>query len=223
MKSFTLFRFSLFAMLVLGALGASAALAQNADKDKKKADQPASTAPAPTPAEAKALAALNVTAAAAVDPNTYKIGAEDVLEVRVWKEPELSGQHRVRPDGKITLPLVGEIQASGLTPSELKAKTTEAFSSIMNAPQVIVSVIAVESKKYFVLGSVGRSGPFPLVMPTTVLQALSICGFSEWAKKSGIIIMRGDKRLKFNYNQVIKGKNPDQNILLEDGDQIMVP
>ena len=185
--------------------------------------QPAQNAPekAQTPAETKAAA---VTApAAAVDPNAYKIGAEDVLEVRVWREADLSGQVRVRPDGKVTLPLVGDLQAAGLTPAELQKKAIEAFSQILNTPQVIVSVISVQSKKYYVSGEVGRSGPFPLISPTTILEAMSICGFREWAKKGSIVIMRGDRRLKFNYNQVVKGKHVEQNIPLEDGDHIYVP
>lgn len=161
--------------------------------------------------------------AAAVDPNSYKIGAEDVLEVRVWREAELSGQVRVRPDGKITLPLVGDVQATGLTPSELQKKAIEAFSQILNSPQVIVSVISVQSKKYYVSGQVDRSGPFPLVTPTTVLEAMSLCGFREWAKKGSVVIMRGTERLKFNYNQVVKGHHLEQNIPLADGDHIYVP
>jgi polysaccharide export outer membrane protein len=174
-----------------------------------------------TPSEVKA--ALGSQPAAAVDPNSYKIGAEDVLEVRVWREAELSGQVRVRPDGKITLPLVGDVQAAGLTPSELQKKATESFSQILNSPQVIVSVLSVQSKKYYVSGQVERSGPFPLVTPTTVLEAMSLCGFREWAKKGGIVIMRGSERLKFNYNQVVKGKRLEQNIQLQDGDHVYVP
>lgn len=161
--------------------------------------------------------------AAAVDPNAYKIGAEDILEVRVWREAELSGQVRVRPDGKITLPLVGDVQAAGLTPADLQKKAIDAFSQILNSPQVIVAVISVQSKKYYVSGQVERSGPFPLVTSTTVLEAMSLCGFREWAKKGGIVIMRGTQRLKFNYNQVVKGKHLDQNIQLEDGDHVYVP
>ncbi len=174
-----------------------------------------------TPAEIKAGTVAQP--AAAVDPNSYKIGAEDVLDVRVWREAELSGQVRVRPDGKITLPLVGDIQASGLTPAELQKHAIEAFSQILNTPQVIVSVVSVQSKKYYVSGMVEKSGPFPLVTPTTILEAMSICGFREWAKRGNIVIMRGTTRLKFNYNQVIKGNHLEQNIPLEDGDHIFVP
>ena len=183
--------------------------------DRKAADK------TQTPAEVKAGAVAEL--AAAVDPNSYKIGAEDVLEVRVWREADLSGSVRVRPDGKITLPLVGDVQAAGLTPAELQKKAIEAFSQILNSPQVIISVISVQSKKYYVSGQVDRSGPFPLVTPTTVLEAMSICGFREWAKKSSIVIMRGNQRLKFDYKQVVKGKHVEQNIQLADGDHIYVP
>jgi polysaccharide export outer membrane protein len=187
---------------------------------KPQADQNAREKPQ-TPAEAKAGSVTQP--AAAVDPNSYKIGADDVLEVRVWREAELSGQTRVRPDGKITLPLVGDVQAAGLTPSELQKKAVEAFSQILNSPKIIISVISVQSKKYYVSGQVEKSGPFPLVTPTTVLQAMSLCGFREWAKKGSIVIMRGGERLKFNYNQVVQGKRVEQNIQLEDDDHIYVP
>jgi len=170
---------------------------------------------------AKPLAVPQV--AAPVDPNTYKIGSGDVLDIRVWREPELSRAVKVRPDGMITLMLVGDVQAAGLTPVELQKKCVEALSKVLNAPQVDVSVSSVESKRYFVSGSVGHSGPFPLVTPTTVLEAISLCGLGEWAKKSNIVIMRGTERIKFNYNEVIKGKHLEQNILLQDGDHIYVP
>lgn len=194
----------------------------SAQVQEAKPQLPQNTAERPqTAAEIKA--GVVVQAAAAVDPNSYKIGTEDLLDVRVWREADLSGQVRVRPDGKITLPLVGDVQASGLTPAELQKKAIEAFSQILNSPQVIVSVISVQSKKYYVSGNVERSGPFPLVTPTTVLEAMSICGFREWAKKGGIVIMRGKQRLKFNYNQVIKGKHLEANVQLEDGDHVYVP
>lgn len=194
----------------------------SAQVQEAKPQPPQNTIEKPqTAAEIKA--GVIVQPAAAVDPNAYKIGAEDILEVRVWREADLSGQVRVRPDGKITLPLVGDLQAAGLTPAELQKKAIDAFGQILNSPQVIVSVISVQSKKYYVSGQVERSGPFPLVTPTTVLEAMSICGFREWAKKSGIVIMRGTQRLKFNYSQVVKGKHVEKNIQLEDGDHIYVP
>jgi polysaccharide export outer membrane protein len=161
--------------------------------------------------------------AAPVDPKTYRIGAEDVLSIRVWRENDLSSSVVVRPDGKITLPLAGEVEAAGLTPEQLTAKVTEALSKYLNKPEVIIAVVSVQSKRYFLSGNVGRSGPVPLVTPTTVLQALSAAGLGQWAKKNKIIIMRGTQRLKFNYGEVIKGKKLEQNIYLQDGDHIYVP
>jgi len=158
-----------------------------------------------------------------VDPKTYKIGAEDVLSVRVWRENDLSGQVVVRPDGKITIPLAGEIEAAGMTPELLSAKISDSLSKFLNKPEVIVSVISVQSKRYYLSGNVSRSGPVPLVTPTTVLQALSSAGLGQWAKKNKIIIMRGSERIKFNYNDVIKGKKLEQNIYLQDGDHVFVP
>jgi polysaccharide export outer membrane protein len=184
------------------------------------APQPATQQPAQPAAESKPATA---TAAAPVDPKTYIIGAEDILLVRVWREPEMSGNVVVRPDGKVTLALVGDVQAAGLTPEQFRERVVEALSAILNKPEVIVSVLEVRSKKYYISGEVGRSGPVPLVTPTTVLQALSLAGFREWAKKSKIVIMRGSQRFKFNYNDVIKGKKLEQNIYLQDGDHIYVP
>jgi polysaccharide export outer membrane protein len=161
--------------------------------------------------------------AAPVDPKTYRIGAEDVLAIRVWRENDLSSSVVVRPDGKITLPLAGELEAAGLTPEQLTVKVTEALSKFLNKPEVIISVTSVQSKRYFLSGNVGRSGPVPLVTPTTILQALSASGLGQWAKKNKIVIMRGTQRIKFNYDDVIRGKKLEQNIYLQDGDHIFVP
>lgn len=160
---------------------------------------------------------------APVDPKTYRIGVEDVLFVRVWREAELSGNVVVRPDGKITLPLAGEVEAAGLTPDALGQRIAEALSKFLTKPDVIVSVTSVRSKRYYISGNVLRSGPVPLVTPTTVLQALSTAGLGQWAKRSKIVIMRGTERIKFNYNEVIRGKKLEQNIFLQDGDHIFVP
>jgi polysaccharide export outer membrane protein len=164
-----------------------------------------------------------IDAPAPVDPKTYKVGVGDVLTIRVWREAELSGNVVVRPDGRITLPLAGEIEAAGLTPELLGQRIAEALSKFLTKPEVIVSVASVQSKRYYISGNVLRSGPVPLVMPTTVLQALSSAGLGQWAKRSKIVIMRGTERIKFNYNDVIKGKKLEQNIFLQDGDHIFVP
>jgi polysaccharide export outer membrane protein len=168
--------------------------------------------------------ALRKAAGAPVDPKTYLIGAEDILQIKVWREADLSGPVGVRPDGKITLPLIGDLQASGLTPEKLAAVITEGFSKFVTSPEVMVQVAAVNSKKYFVAGEVQRPGSYPLVVPTTVLEAISIAGsLREYANAKNILILRGPKRYKFNYKDVIKGKNLGQNIYLESGDHIIVP
>jgi polysaccharide export outer membrane protein len=166
---------------------------------------------------------VGMEAAAPVDPKAYKIGPEDILGVNVWKEKEFSGQFSVRPDGKITLPLIGDMVAVPLTPDQLQGKIAEALTKYLNEPRVIVSVVEVRSKRYYVSGEVNKSGPVALVTPTTVLQALSSCGMREWAKKKKIVILRGTERLKFNYEDVVKGKKMEQNIPLQDGDHIVVP
>lgn len=204
-------RFALAACLVFGA----AVWGQEGKPEQAKPAQ------APAAMEQPALGADAV--AAPVDPKSYVIGAQDVLGIRIWREPELSGSVAVRPDGKITLPLVGEIDAAGLTPEALTVRVTEALGKILNKPEVTISVVSVQSKRYFLSGKVGRGGGVPLVVPTTILQALSSAGLGEWAKKSKIIIMRGTQRIKFNYDEVIKGKKLEQNIFLQDGDHIFVP
>jgi polysaccharide export outer membrane protein len=158
-----------------------------------------------------------------VDPNSYIIGAEDVLAIRVWRENDLSSVVSVRPDGRVTLALVGDVEAAGLTPAQLTARVTEAYSKILNKPEVMVEVRQVRSKRYYISGNANRTGPHPLITPTTVLQALSAAGFREWAKTNKIVIMRGTERLKFNYKDILKGKKLEQNIYLQDGDHIYVP
>ncbi|MBL8174776.1 MAG: polysaccharide export protein [Bryobacterales bacterium] len=159
----------------------------------------------------------------AVDPKTYKIGPEDVVAVRVWREPDLSGPLLVRPDGKITLPLIGEMQAEGLTPDELGKAITEALKDKLTRPEVFILVQQVNSKKYYISGEVNRTGSFPLITPVTVFEALSIAGgLREYANKKNIVVVRGNERLKFNYKEVVDGKNLKQNIMLQNGDHIIV-
>jgi polysaccharide biosynthesis/export protein len=185
-------------------------------QEQKKVD-------APPPVSAMADPEVKKSAGAPVDPKTYVIGAEDVLAVRVWKEPDASAIVTVRPDGKITLSLGGDIQASGLTPEQLSKRIAETMSSYINRPQVTVIVQGVYSKKYYISGEVSRPGAFPLVVPTTIVEALTQAGgFREFANQKKIIVMRGSKRVPFNYKEYIKGKGLDQNIQLENGDHIVV-
>jgi polysaccharide export outer membrane protein len=160
---------------------------------------------------------------AAVDPKTYVIGAEDVVAIRVWREPDLTSNYVVRPDGKISMPLAGEIEAGGATPDQLKERVTKALGEYMVKPDVTVAVLRVNSKKYYISGEVNRGGAFAIVSPVTVLEALSTAGFREYANLKKIVILRGNERLKFNYKDVVKGKNMDQNIVLQSGDHIIVP
>lgn len=202
--------------LVLAAVSAGLVHGQNPPGGPQ---QPTSTIP--TIEESKSTPDAP---SAPVDPSSYIIGAEDQLRVRVWREPDVSGDVTVRPDGKITLPLVGEIQAAGRTPQALAQTLTEKLSEFLNRPEVMVEVRAVRSKKYYITGQVNKTGAFPLTVPTTVLEALSGAGgFQQWAKKKKIVILRGNKRFKFNYNEVIEGRNLQQNIYLENGDHIIVP
>ena len=161
---------------------------------------------------------------AAVDPNKYVLGSEDVIFIKTWREPDFTFQVAVRPDGKITVPLVGEVQAGGLTPQQLTTDLKESLSKFINKPDVTIFVTDVRSKKYFIDGQVNRAGSFPLVTPTTVLEALSNAGgFRDFANTKKIKVLRGTKSYKFNWKDVTSGKNQEQNILLESGDHIIVP
>jgi polysaccharide export outer membrane protein len=160
-----------------------------------------------------------------VDPNTYVIGAKDQLLVQVWKEPELSGAKTVRPDGKITLQLLGEVHAAGLTPEGLAKVIKDGLAAkYMNKPEVTVTILSVGSKDFYIQGEASRTGAVPLLVPTTVLDALMAGGgFKDFAKKSKVFVVRGKQRFYFNYNEVIRGKKMEQNIYLQPGDIIVVP
>lgn len=160
---------------------------------------------------------------AAVDPNKYVLGVEDVVWVKVWREPDFTLTLAVRPDGKITLPLINEVQAAGVTPQQLTLDLKEKLGKFINNPDVTVIVMDVRSKKYYIDGEVNRPGSFSLVSPTKVMEALSYAGgFKEFANKKKIKILRGDKSYRFNYAEVSKGKHLEQNIYLENGDHIIV-
>jgi len=158
-----------------------------------------------------------------VDVHNYIIGSEDVLGIGIWREPELSRVVVVRPDGKISMPMIGELQAGGLTPVQLGQNLKEALSKYVNNPEVNVSVQAVNSKKYYIDGAVNRPGEYRLITPTTVLEALSEAGgFREFANLKKIRILRGTKTLRFNWKDVSHGKHMDENIYLQNGDHIFV-
>jgi polysaccharide export outer membrane protein len=176
-----------------------------------------------------APAAAQQTTSNAVAANTgYVIGPEDVLKINIWKEPEMSGDVPVRPDGKISLTLLGDVQAAGLTPTQLTTQITDLLKKYLEDPRVTVTVGAVNSQRVFVLGQVGRPGAFPLLPNMTVLQALSTAGgLSLYASADKIYVLRIENgkqvKLAFQYKQVIKGNRPEQNIVLKSGDTIVVP
>lgn len=204
---------------LIGCLALASGLMAQTGQQTTPAPQPQTTKP-PDAQPAKP----DDTKPLAIDPKTFQIGAEDVMFIQVWREPDLTRQVIVRPDGKITMPLLGDVQAEGLTPDRLAAGLTESLAKYINNPQVFVTVLGVNSKKYYITGEVNRPGGFPLVVPTHVLEALSNAGgFREFANSKKITILRKGQRLKFNYKEVISGKKMDQNILLENGDYIIVP
>lgn len=157
----------------------------------------------------------------------FVIGSGDILSIFVWKEPEVSKSVPVRPDGKISLPLVNDVQASGLTALDLKKVLEEKLSKFFEEPNVTVTVETVNSQKVTVMGEVNGAGPKPLAGPTRVMDILAISGFTPFAKTTKVYILREidgkQQRLNFNYKDYIKGKNPEQNILLRNGDTIVVP
>ena len=161
-------------------------------------------------------------------PSDFVIGASDVLNINVWKEPEISQSVVVRPDGKISLPLIGEVLVSGLTPVQTQTLLANKLQSILTNPQVTVTVTEIRSRVVSITGEVVKPGAYPLLVPTTVLQLITNAGgLGQFANKKGIFVLRmvdgKQQRFPFNYSHVIKGEKPEQNILLHPGDTVVVP
>ncbi len=162
--------------------------------------------------------------AAAVDSSSYKVESPDTLNIKVWHEQDFSGTYSVHPDGKITLPLIGDIQAGGKTPVEIEKIVKEALAKYVVNPLVTVTVQDVLSKRYYMDGEINRPGEYALVSPTTVLEAISKAGgLAGFANAKKIYVLRGDQRIPFNYKDVIHGKHLDENIQLQPGDHIVTP
>ena len=160
--------------------------------------------------------------------SNFIIGAEDVLEIVVWKEPELSKTIPVRPDGKILLPLVNEVQAAGKTPTELQADLTQQFSKYFEEVSVAVIVKEINSHKFFILGKVKNPGAYKTGSDVTIIQAISLAGgFIEFADTNDIKVFHKGadqkKPIRIKYNKIISGKDPAQNIIIQPGDTIVVP
>lgn len=168
------------------------------------------------------------TAAEQTAPSSdFVIGESDVLNINVWKEPEISQSVVVRPDGRISLPLIGEVLVTGLTPVQAQTLLTNKLQSILTNPQVTVTVTEIRSRVAFITGEVGKPGAYPLLVPTTILQLITNAGgLGQFANKKGIFLLRTvdgkQQRFPFNYSQVIKGEKPEQNILVHPGDTVVV-
>ncbi len=204
------------AVLLAGAPGARAAdPQQQAAKFASSADTRGAVPPAARPAPPPGP--------------EYRIGAGDVLAFSVWKEPDASVPSiTVRPDGKLSLPMIGEIAAAGMTPAELERLATQKYGELIRGARVTVMVVTINSQKAYVLGEVKKEGPIPLATPVTVLQALAEAGgVTDFAKRRRIYILRMvDNRrivLPFDYEAVVRGRNMEQNVLLAPGDTVVVP
>lgn len=197
----------------------SLALAQTRSTNGNGVATASSTVPASSPAPAPARSAV---AAAG-----YVIGPDDVLAVNVWKEPDLSRSVVVRPDGKITLPLLKDINASGSTPEQLQSRIEKGLADYVSKPSVTVIVQEAKSHKFNILGAVQKPGTYTLTGPMTVLDAIALAGgLREWAKEKSIYILRVGpdgtrKRIPFDYKKVVKGSSEDA--VLEIRDTIVVP
>jgi len=188
-----------------------------APQDGKTASSPASNSKATTqPREPLSIAGPD-----------YVIGADDTLHISVWKEPDLTNTLPVRPDGKISMPLLNDVQAAGLTPMQLATSLTEKLKKYLADPRVTVVVTQMNSQRVYILGEVLHSGAIPLLPNMTVLQALATAGFTQFANTKNIYVLRTvngkQQKMPFNYKQAMKGDTVAQNISLKPGDTIVVP
>lgn len=199
-------------VIVMGlflALTGTAVWAQSSAKDTKKpyASSGGSSAPSSGP--------------------DYVIGPEDVLHISVWKETDLTNTLPVRPDGKISMPLLDDVQAAGLTPMQLANSLTDKLKKYISDPRVTVVVTQMNSQKVYITGEVAHTGAMALTPNMTVLQAVASAGFTQFANTKGIYVLRTEggkqQKLPFNYKQVVKGESMEQNVVLHPGDTIVVP
>jgi polysaccharide biosynthesis/export protein len=207
-------------VVTMSIFASTALMAQSgSEPSTPTAGSPAATQPA-----------QNVEAAAAkAHDNSFVIGNDDVLAINVWKEPDVSRSIPVRSDGKISLPLVGEVQATGRTPLKLEEEIAARLKNYIAEPEVTVIVQQINSQKFNILGQVNKPGSYVISNSATVLDAIALAGgFRDFAKQKSIYILRQDAdgsqtRLPFNYKEVVKGKNSGQNIKLQPRDTIVVP
>jgi polysaccharide export outer membrane protein len=208
------------ASLLIGGAAAAQELAATATP-ASATDVATAGKPSPAPAATKVETAILSNA------NDYKIGPEDLLDISVWKNPELSRTVPVRPDGKVSLPLVNDIQAAGLTPTALRQQLIDRLSEFIPAPEVAVIVREVHSMKVAVVGSVKTPGRYELKSAATVLEMIALAqGFTDFASRDRVVILRQEngetKRIPFNYRKVAAG-DEESNLVVQPGDIIVVP
>ena len=194
----------------------------------------AQAAPVPPTSDSNPVTASgesNATAEAASKPHdhTFIIGNDDLLAINVWKEPDISRNIPVRSDGRISLPLVGEVQAAGQTPAKLELEIASKLKNYISNPEVTVMVQQINSQRFNILGQVAHPGSFVIANSPTVLDAIALAGgFRDFAKQKAIYILRQNAdgtqiRIAFNYKEVVKGRNPAQNVRIQPRDTIVVP
>jgi polysaccharide export outer membrane protein len=206
---------SVFCLAMSIGVRAQAAPADTPSAPASHTEQPAQNADVPTATKAH--------------DDSFVIGNDDVLAINVWKEPDISRSIPVRSDGKISLPLVGEVQATGRTPLKLEQDIAARLKNYIGEPEVTVIVQQINSQKFNILGQVNHPGSYPISNSATVLDAIALAGgFRDFAKQKSMYVLRqnpdgSQARLRFNYKEVVKGENPAQNIKLQPRDTIVVP
>lgn len=208
------------------------------DKASNVPDKSSANSPEKAPSDSKDVSGATKTASAAspdVTPNVpksknaelapeYRIGEQDVLQITVWREPDFSGPVQVRPDGKITVPLIGDLQAIGVTTDTLARRISDALEEFVTDPKVTVGLQQANNQHYTISGMVEHPGSFPMNQPIRVLDAINRAGGPQtYANTKKVVIVRGPQRIRFNYRDVLKGNSLEQNIWLENGDTIIVP
>ena len=207
----------LFLIAISGSLLGQAPATSGADHGNTPAAAAASPAQPSAPSASKP------------HDDSFVIGNDDLLTINVWKEPEVSRSLPVRSDGRISLPLVGEVRAAGRTALQLEQEIAGKLKNYITEPEVTVMVQQINSEKFNILGQVSKPGSYPLTLATTVLDAIAAAGgFRDFAKQKSIYILRqnangGESRILFNYKDVIKGKDPEQNVKLQPNDTVVVP
>lgn len=205
--------------LALG-LAAASLMAQTTNANGAASDPASATAVADKPQAPAGTGTL-------AQDSDYVIGADDLLKIVVWKETELTETLPVRPDGKISMPLLGDVAAAGMTPTDLAESIRQKLKKYIADPRVTVVVAAMNSRRVFVTGEVSHSGAIPLLPHMTVLQALSSAGFTQFANLKAIYVLRNEggrqTKLPFNYKEVVKGQHSEENVELRPGDTVVVP